>query len=156
MKRPGLTLLLAAGLAVPLSVSAQETPYPLFRVAGLRVTNLLSTVNKVAVVCSAIANTSSSSKVIGWGMREFTPVPLADISLGRGVISGPFEVVANYNYVQSSTGPTLWVCKMVFGTTTSSSTSDASTDCTPDHAASKPEVCPKDGVLAVTSHRGNY
>ena len=149
MKRLDLTLLLAASLAVPLSASAQETPNALFRVAGLRVTNLLPSVNKVAVVCSTFAN----GPAISSGSREFRPVPLADVSLGRGVISGPFEVEANS--VSSSQVATWWACRLKFFTSTIS-TEYYSEGCTPANAASRPEFCPKDGASVVTFHQGRY
>lgn len=154
MKRLDLTLLLAASLAVPLSASAQETPNALFRVAGLRVTNLLPSVSTVFVICDATTNARDRTGFVSNGSRQFTPEPLADISLGRGVISGPFEVEANH--VLSSQVATRWSCRLAFSTTTSSASQNAGSGCTSNFAASMPELCPKDGVRGVTSHEGNY
>lgn len=154
MKRLDLTLLLAAGLAVPFSVSAQETPDAVFRVAGLQVTNLLPSVKAVKVACSATTNASDSSGIVYSGGTVFTPVPLADPSLGWGVIRGPFEVKTSR--MQPNAVATRWACRLWFSATTSSAGEAAREGCTPTDAASAPQVCPKDGVSVVTFHQGNY
>lgn len=154
MKRQASLLLLSSVLAAGAQADA-PAPF-LFNVAGVQAHHLLPEASRVRVSCEAyIPGANGARQRVAYGQRAFDAGPLANPALGRGVESGPFQVLASHvDRPELIASVTNWLCLLEIASGSSATT--ARLACTPSEASTYAWACAKEGQNVTVLHSGRY
>lgn len=130
-----------------LSTQALALDPLVFNIAGLQVTNLRPEIVEVGVWCRGVTHDNRS---VGNGSTAFPVNPLADPVLGRGVISGPFQVS-----VPITRRPYNVECHLDFRTTSNARLLPR-TSCDAAARDEAPALCPQSGTSPVVRSGRGY
>lgn len=160
MNRLVATILMLAFACSSTPALADEAQEFVFKISGLHVTNLNSTINKVSINCRLwampsveIADAASNLTdgvdgfIVASGSREFSPAPLENQVEGIGVNSGPFEIRGDLIH-HANLVPKInyWTCGLRLSTASETYYFDnESRNLVCDDEASEAPLCPRTG-----------
>jgi hypothetical protein len=145
-------------LSSVLAAGAQaDAPAPfVFNVAGVQAHHLLPETSRVRVSCEAyIPGANGARQRVAYGQRAFDAGPLPNPALGRGVESGPFQVLASHvERPELIASVTNWFCQMEIASGSSATT--ARPECSPSQVSAYSWACAKEGQNVTVLHTGRY